>query len=336
MNKTLNVGVIGLGRAGEKHALIYDKLPFVNLVSVCDKNERLLNKYTKKLGAKGYTDYHEFLEDTSVDAVSIVMPDTLHLDVTKFALENDKHILLEKPIASKMEDAENILALAEQSEKVFMVAHILRYMPQHSLAQQSIVRGEIGDIVHITARRNSTILGAAMYSGHQTDTHIHLMVHDIDYINWIVGAKPKKVYAKARQILLKKYNMRDTIVAMVEYENGVLATIEACWILPENSSRELDDTMEIVGTKGVVYIGGICTGLEIISSEKANIVKADAVAWPQINDVIGGSIFEEITAFINCIVRGKKPLIGAREAYEALRVSDAIDRSIKEGKEIIL
>jgi UDP-N-acetylglucosamine 3-dehydrogenase len=217
-----------------------------------------------------------------------------------------------------------------------MVAHILRYMPQHSLAQQSIANGEIGDIVHITARRNSTISGADAYSGHHTDTHIHLMVHDIDYINWIVGAKPRKIYAKARQILLKKYNMRDTIVAMVEYENGVLATIEACWILPQNSSRELDDKMEIVGTKGVVYIGGICTGLEIISSKNTTVVKADTVAWPQINDLIGGSIFEELTAFINCIVRGKKPLIGAREAYEALRVADAIDRSIKAGKEILL
>jgi predicted dehydrogenase len=162
------------------------------------------------------------------------------------------------------------------------------------------------------------------------------MVHDIDYINWIVGAKAKKIYAKARQILLKKYNMRDTIVAMVEYENGVLATLEACWILPQNSSRELDDKMQIVGTKGVVYIGGICTGLEIISSKTPNIAKADTVAWPQINDVIGGSIFEELTAFINCIVRGGKPLIGAREAYEALRVADAIDRSIKGEKEILL
>ena len=65
-------------------------------------------------------------------------------------------------------------------------------------------------------------------------------------------------------------------------------------------------------------------------------MKADTVAWPQINDVIGGSIFEELTAFINCIVRGEPPLIGAREAYEALRVADAIDRSIKEEQEIIL
>ena len=336
MEKTINVGVIGLGRAGEKHALIYDKLPFVNLVAVCDKNERLLQTYTEKLGVTGYTNYHALLKDDDIDAVSIVMPDTLHLEATKVALEYDKHILLEKPIASEMEDAEKILALAEQSNKVFMVAHILRYMPQHSLAQQSIARGDIGDIVHITARRNSTILGADAYSGHHTDTHIHLMVHDIDYVNWIVGAKPKKVYAKARQILLKKYNMRDTIVAIVEYENGVLATIEACWILPENSSRELDDKMEIVGTKGVVYIGGICTGLEIISSTQAQIVKTDTVAWPQINDVIGGSIFEELTAFINCIVRGEQPLVGAREAYEALRVADAIDRSIKEEQEIIL
>jgi predicted dehydrogenase len=330
----INVGVIGLGRAGEKHALTYHRLPFVNLAAICDQDENRLSFYCRKLETKGYRDYRELLSDRSIDAVSIVMPDTLHLDATRAAIENDKHILLEKPIASTIEDARKILDLAEGSKRVFMVAHILRFMAAHSLAQQSVAQGEIGEIVHVSARRNSTLAGAEMYSAHHTDTHIHLMVHDIDYINWITGSRATRVYAKARQLLLKKFNMRDTVLATVEYESGALASIEACWILPGNSPSELDDRMEIVGTNGVLYLDGICKGLEIVSKER--ILRPDTVAWPTVNDVVGGSIFEEITSFINCVSNNKRPLVGAREGFEALTVADAIDRSIREGREIIL
>jgi len=334
MSMGIKIGVIGLGRAGEKHALTYHKLPLVNLAAICDQDEKRLNFYCQKLGTKGYRDYRELLADESIDAVSIVMPDTLHLDVTRAAIEKKKHILVEKPIASTLEDGKKICELAEKSERVFMVAHILRFMAAHSLAYKSISAGEIGDIVHICARRNSTIAGAEMYSSHHTDTHIHLMVHDIDYINWITRSRARKVYAKGRQILLKTLNMRDAVLATVEYENGVVAVIEACWILPANSPFELDDRMEIVGTKGALYLDGICRGLDIVSQNK--VTRPDTVAWPEVNGVVGGSIFEELTAFVNCVISNQKPLIGAREALEALVVADAIDRSIKEGREIIL
>jgi predicted dehydrogenase len=173
-----------------------------------------------------------------------------------------------------------------------------------------------------------------MYRSHHTDTHIHLMVHDIDYINWITGSRARKVYAKGRQILLKRLNMRDTVLATVEYESGVIAIIEACWILPGNSPLELDDRMEVVGTKGALYLGGICRGLEIVSPTRVS--RPDTVAWPDVNDGVGGSIFEELTAFVNCVVKGQAPLVGAREAFEALVVADAIDRSIRDGREITL
>lgn len=336
MNDQIKVAVIGLGRAGAKHALVYDKLFSTDLVAVCDINEELTRLYAEKLGAKGFTDYHTMLRECEIDAVSIVMPDTLHLEVTRVAIEKNVHILLEKPIASNIEDAEKIVELARNSSKVFMVAHILRYMPQHSLARQKILNDEIGDIVYIAAHRNSTIGGAKAYSSHHTDTPIHLMVHDFDYINWIVRANPARVFAKARQILLREFGMHDVVLAFIEYENGVVATVEACWILPEESSRELDDGMRIVGTRGSITIGGICSGLEVTSSVAGDVEKTDTVAWPLINGTIGGSLFEEITSFVNCVQKGAKPLVGAAAAYKALRVAVAVQTSIREKKEVTL
>jgi predicted dehydrogenase len=335
MKKTIRVGVIGLGRAGWQHAQIYHKLPLIELVAICDKDSSVLERFTEAFPVKKkYTDFRQLLEDPEIDAVSIVMPDTLHLETTELALKNKKHILLEKPIAADLIDAKKILLAAQKSTSIFMIAHIVRYMPQYALAHASIVNGDIGDISFISTRRNSTLSGASAYSSHNTDTHIHLMIHDIDYVNWIVKSKPVKVFAKARKILLKKYNIRDVILAIIEYENGIIVNMEACWSLPINSPIELDDRMEIVGTEGVIYIDGICNGLKMVMKDK--IVQPDTVAWPQINEYCGGAIFEEITAFINHILKNDKPLVGAAEGFDALLVADAIDRSIREGLEIVL
>jgi UDP-N-acetylglucosamine 3-dehydrogenase len=328
---TLNVGVIGLGRAGEKHALVYDKMPFVNILAVCDANPERLELYCNKLQTKGYKDYHELLADKDLDAVSIVLPDNMHLDVTKAAIKSKKHILLEKPIASTLSDGSAIYELAKDYQKVFMVGHTLRFESRYNLAKQSIDEGRIGDIIHVSCRRNSTTVGAMMYKDY-TDTHIHLMIHDIDYINWIVASKPVKVFAKCREVLLKQYNMKDTIIALIEYENGILACVEACWILPANSPTELDDKMEIIGTEGALYIDSCDKGINLVSASKIHF--PDSRHWPEINGEIGGTFYEELTSFINCIIKNQKPIIGAYEALQALAVVDAIARSLTEGHEV--
>lgn len=333
MRNGLNVGVIGMGRAGEKHALVYDRLPFVNLKAICDANKERLDLYCSRFGVTGYTDYHRLLEDEQIDAVSIVLPDNMHLEVTRAAVRSHKHILLEKPIASTIEDGRAIHDLVKQYPKVFMVAHALRFDPRHTLARDCIASGEIGEIIHIVARRNSTYAGAMMYKD-STDTHIHLMIHDVDYINWIVHSPPRKVTAKCREILLKPWNMKDTIIALVEYQNGVLACIEACWVLPSNSPTELDDKMEIVGTKGVIYLNSCDSGVHVVSQNRIHY--PDSIHWPEVNGEIGGTFLEELTSFVNCIVQDRPPVISAVEALQALEVVDAIGRSISSKQEALI
>ncbi len=329
----LRVAVIGLGRAGEKHAMVYDKIPFVELAAVCDTNRERLARVSKRVNAEAYESYDSLLRDDSIEAVSIVMPDTLHYEVTRAAIEAGKHILLEKPIAATVPDAAAICELAASSDRVLLIGHILRFMAAHRIAQARISSGELGEIIHLSARRNSTIAGARAYSSHRTDTHIHLLIHDIDYVNWVVDSRPRSVYAKSRRVLLAEYGMRDSILAIVEYENGTVASLEGCWVLPESSPIELDDRMEIVGTKGVIYLDGICRGIEMVSDRGS--VRPDTVAWPDLDGHPGGALFEEITHFVGCIQTGTPPLVGPDEAFQALKVADAIDRSITERKEII-
>jgi len=267
----------------------------------------------------------------AIDAVSLVLPDDRHLEASREALRAGKHILLEKPLASTLADARAIVDLAADHERTFMVGHTLRFDPRHTMARDSVTAGEIGELIHVSCRRNSTIAGAAMYRGH-TDTHIHLMIHDADYINWIAGARPRSVFARSREVLLKGWGMRDTIIALVSYDNGLLACIEACWVLPANSPTGLDDRMEIVGTKGVLYLGPCDAGLHIVSENRVEF--PDSIHWPEVNGETGGTFHEEISHFVQCVATGRRPIVGPAEALVAVEVVDAIERSLREQREV--
>jgi len=333
MNSTLNVGVIGLGLMGARHALVLDKIPLVNLKSICDANVERLENYSRQLNAKGYTDYNEMLNDEELDAVSICLPDNMHLNVVKASVANNKHIMLEKPIASDINEGKEIYDLVKDYDKVFTVGHILRFDPRFSEVKRCIDEGQMGDIIHLYCRRNSPVTGPKHYRGF-SDLSMHVMIHDIDAVNWFFNSNPVKVYAKARSVVLKEYNMTDCIFALIEYESGAIACLEACWVLPENSPSSIDDKVEIVGTKGAAYIDSCDRGVNIVTAGK--IEYPDSRHWPEVNGEIGGALYEELTSFINCVVKGRKPVIGACDAVKALEVVDAIEKSIKDGCEIRL
>lgn len=334
MQEALRVGVIGCGRAGEKHARAFARMPYIALSALCDSNAERLGALCQSLGATGYTDYSELLADPRIDAVSIALPDDSHRAVTLAALRSGKHILLEKPIASRLEDGRAIAEAARGYAATFMVGHLLRFDARHTLARDAVAAGEIGRIVHVAGRRNSTIAGARMYHSHHTDTSVHLMIHDIDYVNWIVDSPPLRVFAKGRQLLLQQWGMHDTIVATIEYSDGALAVLEACWILPESSPTGLDDRMQIVGEKGVIHIGSSDEGVRIFTDSGARF--PDSIHWPEVNGSVGGSLFEELTSFVRCILRAEKPLVGPTEALRALEVVDGIQRSLSEHREVAI
>jgi UDP-N-acetylglucosamine 3-dehydrogenase len=263
--------------------------------------------------------------------VSIALPDDSHRDVAIEAVEMGKHVLLEKPIASRLEDGLAIARVAEASDRVFMVGHNVRFDARYALAQAAVHNGEIGELLYVSCRRNSTVAGAERYRDH-TDTHIHLMIHDADYINWIAGAAPARVFSKCRRERLTGWGLTDVVIAMVEYSDGMMAVLEACWAMPAVSPTQLDDRMEIVGKRGVIHLDSCDRGIQIVS--EAGSVNPDSRYWPEINEEVGGTLLEELTSFVACVEDGRRPIVGAREALAALAVVDAIGRSLAEGREV--
>src|SRR5512143_1613818 len=123
---TVAVGVIGLGRAGIKHAQVYHRMPGVALTAVCDLDAARAREAGERFGCRVFADYRDLLGDPAVEAVSIVLPDDSHLEASRAAVAAGRHILLEKPLASTLADARAICSLAEGYRPVFMVGHTLR------------------------------------------------------------------------------------------------------------------------------------------------------------------------------------------------------------------
>ena len=113
--KKLGFGVIGLGIFGQNHVLSYTEHPFAEVVAVCDLNEDLAKSTAEQYKTKYYLDYHEMLADPKVEAISVVTPDFLHKEPVIAAAEAGKHILCEKPLASRVADAEEMVKAVEKA-----------------------------------------------------------------------------------------------------------------------------------------------------------------------------------------------------------------------------
>lgn len=330
----IKVGVIGIGQMGTYHAQIYQKLPEVELIALCEFNDVRRNELESEFpGIKLYKDYKEMLRNPEVEAVSIVLPDNMHREAVEVAVKEGKHILLEKPLAKELSDGLAMYEITKDYDKVFTTGFLLRYDPRFAMIKERLDSGELGDIIHCYVRRNSPIIGPRRYIG-ASDLSMHVMIHDIDYVNWWMDCQPVSVFARNRSVLLKENGMNDVIYAIVTYENGAIACMEACWTLPENSPTMIDDKVELVGTKGVAYVDSCDYGVRFISGK--GIEYPDTRHWYYVNGEICGDLAEEVMGFVRNVASNTKSSITPKQSFDALRVVDAIERSIKEGKEVEL
>lgn len=325
----LRTGVIGLGLMGFRHARVYAQLPYTKLVAVADADKARAEQVGEELGAASYADYRELLQRSDIEAVSICLPDPLHCQATLEAIRWGKHILLEKPITTDLGEAEKIKGAAEKSGVILCVGHILRFDPRFAMARNYIKNGQVGKIQFMVARRNSPITGPKHYQG-RADLATHVMVHDVDILNWFAGDYPIEVCAWGSKKQWGSFGMYDWIHATLVYNDDLKAFCEATWTLPEKSPSDIDGKVEVVGTEGVIYIDTYNQGLTLVNSEGAH--HPDTMHWPSVGKEIWGDILNEILHFLTCVLSGSRPLVGPHEACESLRVALAIMESVETGK----
>ena len=328
----MKVGVIGAGFMGAIHAQVYRDLPNAELVAVADPNTE---RAVRAAGtAQVFADYREMFGQTELDLVSICTKDDFHREPALAAAEAGVHIMLEKPVAATYEDAVLITQAALDANVRLGVGFLLRFDPRYALAQEALAEGRLGELTHITAKRNSPHTeGPSRYGGSLPLT-LHVMIHDIDMILWLTKQKVHRVYAQAATKLLSASGTEDSVFALLTLEDGVVVNLESSWALPGTSRTKLDAQLTLLGTHGLAEVNCGDSGLYI--ADGSGVDYPDTQHWPTIGGHVRGDIKEELASFVGDIETGSATVASGAEAMESLRVALAIMESSRSGEVVSL
>jgi len=321
-------GVIGLGFFGEKHSEVLSDMPCVELAALCTRRPHRLKELAERFNVpKTYTDYKDLLADGDIDAVSVVTHINDHHVIAVDALNAGKHVFVEKPMAGTVKDCDAMVKAAGSASGKFMVGHICRFDTRVSLAKQAVDEGRIGKIVSMHARRNlPATVGEVVL-----DSISPLMgdgIHDTDIMLWLASDRVKSVYAQ--NVRVRDFKYPDIGWAMYRFQSGAVGVIETVWFLPKTTPFTIDAQMEIVGTKGAIYIDCGNAGLTI--NDQAGIAKPDTVYWPELLGKRVGVLRSELAYFVECVGGGKEPnVITPDESRTAVAVMCAAEASAETG-----
>ncbi len=323
----IRVGIAGAGFMGEVHGEVYKKLPDTVIYAVAERDSERLEKFAERFSpAKTYSDAFSMVKAPEIDLVDICLPTPLHAPVAIEALRAGKHVLLEKPIALSVEEAEEIAEEAEKAVGKFMVAHVLRFWPEYTVVRKLIQEGRTGRIREIYASRFNELplwsIGTWIMDERKSGgVIIDLMIHDVDFVLWNMG-KPQKIWASG---LKNRDGFTVQVMAVLKFEEAV-AYLEGGYLNPQGAGLKTE--MRVYGEEALVEMDS--TSGKFLLTEKGG--KASELEPPSID-----GYFEEIAYFVDCIKSGKDPeIITPKEALESLRVSQAIRESLLKGKWIEL
>ena len=313
--RTVNVGVIGVGAMGENHVRVYHKMEEANLMGVSDVSERALKKIEKKYGAKGYTDYCELLANPEIEVVSVCVPTTFHHDVVMEAIKHKKHVLVEKPIAFTLTEAEEMIAAAKEAGVILATGHVERFNPAVQKAKELIDDGVIGDIVSAFAKR----VGPLPPRIKDVGVSIDLAIHDLDIMNYLFEEEITQVYGTMNSSF-DDSEFEDHAEIMVSFDNESTGIIEVNWLTPYKR-REL----ELTGTAGIISV-------DYIQQSSADFGK-----FAQDIEIVHEEPLKgELKSFLNSVVEEKEPVITGEDGLKALKMVIAANKSSKEHRPISL
>ena len=321
----LKAAVIGVGSMGRNHARVYHELENTVLVSVADTNLDLAVEVAASYGIRGYGDFKEMLEVERPDAVSIVVPTSSHEDVTMHILESGAHVLVEKPIAATIEQAQRIVTRARQLDLKLMVGQIMRFNPAIQSLKHRLDSGELGRIFQITCRR----IGPFPERIRDVGVVVDLAPHDLDIMRYLTGLDPIRVYAETEQRIHTDHE--DLFLGLLRFPGGITGSLEINWLSP-SKIREV----QVLGEAGMFRVDDLTQDLYFYESAQPN-----SHLWPALENLKGASegtmtrytlkriepLKAEIQAFSDAVLHNHPVPVSGEDGLEALRLALMMVRS---------
>lgn len=336
MLEKLRFVVIGIGATiYGQHRLGFD-LDCVEVVGVHDINTARGQERAKEIGTTFYDDYHTMLTETKPDVAVVITPHPFHMQQSIDCLQAGCHVLVEKPIAVQIADADRMIKAAEDAGKVLAVNFQQRFRPEIVAAQNLIKTGQLGDLQYVNIQRSWTrtalyydmVDWRGTWKGEGGGVLMNQSPHELDLICLLMGM-PRRVFAWART-QLHNIQTEDTIQAMLEWDNGALGSVHI-----STAEAGLEQKFEIVGTKGHLQIEeGNLTFNEFDVELKQFISESkEAFAAPNLNrkpiNLISqhGDHVAVYDNLCDAILHGAPLLVDAPTASRGLELANAMNYS---------
>ena len=322
---------------GISHLRQFARHPLVELRAICDINDELLKSSAEIFGIPlQFTDYGELVAGDEVDAVVIVLPDHLHRDAAVRALEAGKHVLLEKPMATNLDDAAAIEAAAANSDRCFMLNLSNRWMYAFSEGRKILDGGAYGEVRYLFARMMNRIdLPTQLLPWLQNSHPAHWIgIHRLDIARWYIGREAVRVRGVERYGILKGkgFDAPDVFQATIEFDGGAILNLECGWILPLTFPTLVDSRFYAVCDNGVIDIDRMRS--ELMTAGPETFVLNTPTAGPA-NDQETGHVNAAAHHFVDCIVEQKPPMTGAADGLALAKVLCGVVESCRQDGKIV-
>jgi UDP-N-acetylglucosamine 3-dehydrogenase len=299
--QVLRVGVIGVGVMGSNHARVFAGLSGIQLVGVADPDRAQRDLVTRALGCPAVSEVDALLE-LGVDAVTIAAPTHLHHEIALKCMARGIHVMVEKPIASSVEEGRDIIAAARRAGVTLMVGHVERFNPAVATIKEAI-RGE--HILSIAITR----VGPFPPRMSNVGVVIDLAVHDIDLIRWFTDSDIVEVQPQLSSAVAER---EDIALLQFRTASGVLAHINTNWLTPFKARNVT------VATRGKYIMGDLLTRQV---TECFGFQPDGAYSMRHLSVGHDEPLRAELLAFINAVREGKRPAVTGEEAVASLEIA---------------
>lgn len=343
----IKYALIGCGRISTNHikAAINNEL---NIVAVCDidmdKMNGLLNRMNlNDRGIEKYTDYKKMIkENQDIELIAIATSSGMHAEIARFCIHEGMNVIIEKPIAMSMDDANLIINESNSNNVKVSVCHQNRFNLAIQKTREALEKGRFAKIshgcIHIRWNRNQSYYNQASWRGTWTEDGGCLMnqcIHGIDLLRWMLGEDVESVYGVTRNVMHPYLETEDIGVAILKFKNGAIGTIEGTVnVFPEN----LEESLFLFGEEGTVKVGGKSTNTIDVWEFNDNICedRENKGFVEQTSNVYGNGHTSLYADMIDSIRDDRQPYVDAIAGKNALEIVLAIYKSMKKGQAVKL
>ncbi|MHC8514321.1 Gfo/Idh/MocA family protein [Sporosarcina sp. ITBMC105] len=336
----MNFAIVGCGFIAKKHANAIRNIESANLIAVCDRVSELMEPYIVEYGATPYNDLEEMLKNFEIDVISICTPSGSHAAIAELAAQYGKHIIVEKPIAMTLEEADRIITSAEINNVKLAVVHPNRFRPVVLKLNEIMKKNILGPISHalciVNWNRGQDYYNQSPWRGtkeHDGGVLMNQAIHNLDLLLSFMG-NPTEIFSM-EATRFHEIEAEDVSTGIIRFESGALATVQASTnVYPKN----YEESITLFCKKGTVKIGGsnalYFETLDIQDLEDSEIeryineIKADP--W-------GTTGHEQIIRDIMAAIQeNRQPAVSGKEGKKALELVLAFYESADKNKPITL